>query len=719
MFAGSHMMAQEEQVSLFTAKLIDQSGEPVSNALISASEGSREVKADENGQFSIGVTDNDVLRIQAEGFRTELIHIDSLQNNEIVLTMPALFMGEKDKVAVPFGDQHRRHITGSISTLDPSEVLKYDARQSVLGALNGRVPGLYGNQNLHGLGNSLIVIDGIPRNDANYLNLSEIESISVLKDINARILYGSQADNGVILIKTKRGIPYKKHLGVRAEFGVSIPVRIPEYLSSADYMELYNEALLNDNQSTRYTTEQIENTRNGNNPVRYPDIDYYDSDFLKNSTQSARIITETYGGNDKAQYYATLGWNYNNSLLNVGEAQNERWDKINIRGNVDYQINNWLKASLDAVGVFDIYKGYRLNDYGNGPNNFWASAATMLPNYYPILIPTSFVNEKDIIESAKLVNETHLLGGTSEYNFNIYGDLTRNGSRQSMQRTAQISPGLYFDLNSLVEGLTAKTTLHLDLYNDFIQTQNNEYSVYEPLWLSDQSGQDSLIINKIGIDRKVSDPSLSTASFYRRIGFFSYINYNKTFGTDHQVDATLLNYLDEVRLPNQIHNLRHLHYGLRLNHFWKMKYMAEFNAVLSGSPRFSNEEKYALSPSAGLGWVVSEEDFMSDVTVINYLKIRASAGLLQTDANIDEYYLYKTSFQQNGYFYYNYGNFNNQPVIITAYGNPDVSWEKQREVNLGFEALLMDKKLYLEGSFFSVLLYDELVKRSNYYPAFL
>lgn len=222
-----------------------------------------------------------------------------------------------DKVYIPFGEVSARFTTGDITVIKPKELFHYDNIFDVITAINGRVPGL-NYINLRGFsGSSKVVVDGVIRS-IDYVNLSEVEQITVLKDANSAMLYGLRANNGLILIKTKRGAAGPFKANVLLESGLLDPISYPKYLSAADYMELYNEARVNDGLGKLFSQNEINATRSGRNPYKYPDVDYYSSTFLKKFNTSQRVQTEFYGGSNIAQYYVNFGWNHQGSIVKLG-----------------------------------------------------------------------------------------------------------------------------------------------------------------------------------------------------------------------------------------------------------------------------------------------------------------------------------------------------------------------------------------------------------------
>ncbi|MEX0986101.1 MAG: SusC/RagA family TonB-linked outer membrane protein [Bacteroidales bacterium] len=694
------------QLIELTSKIIDQEGNPVTHAIIFSEEGSFMARTRSDGTFTIKIGNRNPVLIEADGYATIILdNLYSTQPDEISLLKQAYQLGDNDDVHVPFGTMKKRHITGAVTVLNPGEILNYDANQNIYDAINGRVPGLINNQNVYGMGSALLVVDGIPR-PVNSLNLEEVEQITVLKDPVSRLLYGSKADLPVILVTTKRGEAFKRRLNVRLESGMMKPVSYPNYLGAADYMSLYNEALANDGNFPMYDSLAIAHTQNNTNYVLYPDERYFNSNYLRDFKTYHNLITEASGGNDIAQYFVYMGWNSQNSLLSLGSE--ERNERINMRGNADYKINDYITMRADAVAIFDMRKNLK-----NG--NFWQNASTFLPNQAPVLIP---VTDSTLLENAALINDQYVLGGTSVYRNNIYGDQVMAGYRNTMNRILQINTGLDFDLNDVVPGLTASANLTFDVRNYYESRLLNSYAVYEPVVLTDINGADSLGFNKTGLDVEQGNESIINPDFYRRIGMFGTLKYNRIF-QDHQINATAVAYRQQIQLNGEIQQIKDLHFGVLGNYSFKNRYIAQIGGVIAGSPRFPVENRFAFSPAVGIGWIVSEEDFLSSGNFFDFLKIRANWGLINTDQGVSDYYLYQTSFGQGSYFTYNNGVVQNRARFYQSVGNPDIGWVKRNELSVGFEALVLNRSLNLEGSYFNSRAYDELTIRSNYYPDML
>ncbi len=172
----------------------------------------------------------------------------------------------------------------------------------------------------------------------------------------------------------KEAMPEKKQINVTGYYGISTPSILPNYLSSADYMTLYNEARQNDGLSKLYDDELIAKYRSGSNLYMYPNVDYYSREYLRSFKPFFKTMAEFSGGNNVATYYSNVGWEQIGSILNFGEGKKNQMNRFNIRGNVDLKVNSFITGAIDAVAVITNEKG-SISDY-------WAGAATLKPNLF-------------------------------------------------------------------------------------------------------------------------------------------------------------------------------------------------------------------------------------------------------------------------------------------------------------------------------------------------
>lgn len=628
---------------------------------------------------------------------------------DTILVDSAEVSSSEEAVYLPFTKSVSWKVTGAVTAINPTEILKYDNVTDVDGLLSGRVPGLTGGINLRGMGNALVIIDGIPRSIAS-VRAEEIEQITVLKDISAAVLYGVKARNGVILITTRKGKADRKESKITVEQGFSKPVRLPTYLNSADYKELYNEALFNDELPELYSQDEIEQTRSGLNPVKYPDANYYNSEFLKDYKPWTRVAAEFSGGKENVQYYVNTGVQESGSLINMGEGSDLKDWRLNIRSNLDFKINDFIKSYLNIAAVYDISKS------ANG--NYWSDASTMRPNLYAPLIDTALVTGKEFLSSAKLINGKYVLGGSSTYLNNVWGNLNLAGRNTQFSTEVQFSNGIEIDLKSIAKGLKFNTFISIDSYNRFLETQSNTYAIYEPVWTTDGLGVEQLSLTKRGVDKFDGTQGVSNPVVIRNFGFYGVMDYNRVFGDKHAISASVMAFVNKSNQTALAQSDRTTHLGGTFNYIYNNKYILDFSSALVSSAKLPSSNRIGFSPSLSAGWLVSREDFLKNSSVIDFLKVRASVGSLKSDLTIPSYYLYEQTYNETGFMTWANALMQLRAIETQVEANSNFFYEVRKEANLGIEALLF-KSLGVDLNVFYESISDLVLQRRTAYPEYL
>lgn len=690
--------------------VVDENENPVSEAYIYGDEGTVFTKTDKSGKFSISVSQLSELYIEAEGYEPVLLNTTEYVNvGQIQIYKSLLLEGNKDIVYIAFDNVSKKHVTNAVSVINPTEVMKYDNIESVSAALSGRVTGLLGSGNIRGLGAPLYIVDGLPRDIGN-LELSEIEQITVLKDINSAILYGSAAVNGVVLITTKRGEAFKKKLNVTGYYGASTPITLPKYLSSADYMTLNNEARMNDGLQPLYDDESIINFQSGD-PYRYPNVDYYSSDYIRNIKPYWKTTFELSGGNDKAQYYAIAGWKHTGSYLNFGEGKNAQSNRFNVRGNVDMKINSWVKTAIDASAVFDNSKNPR--------GSFWEAASTTHPHLFSPLIPIEMIDSTNQLLKGRKndIEGRYLLGGNSSNLTNAIASTYSAGYYERFHRTYSFNNRIDFDLKSILEGLAFHTNISFDFYTVYDQAIQNEYSVYEPVWANDGSSYITDLI-KYGNDTRPGIHYAGNQTYQRRLGFYGMFDYKKTFGNKHEISANLLGFSNDYKIQGDLQGTKHFTGGFRAAYIYNKKYLIDFSSAYVHSVKLPKGNRGGFSPSLGLAWIVSSEDLFDSSSFMDFLKLRLSAGILNSDQGIDGFYYYDNKYGSTGGYSWFDGDRSNSGTVSVNGGNMYLGFEKRKEINIGLESILFNKSIFIDANVFYSSYYDQITRPSTQYPNF-
>ena len=712
-FSESNIYAHKrsKQDSEIKAKVVDKEGNPIQSVRITVDEGIFESSTDKQGKFSLKVTDNSTLVFDVPGFEPQYLGVSVIKQNPVVVMEKSIpYGGVKDEVELPFRKTIAREIVGATSTID-EDAISSSNQMNVLNILSGKAPGLNVSQvptepgrsatvlNIRGLSRSatdnapLIIIDGIER-PLEDLTPEEIESITVLKDATSKILYGPKAVNGVLLVKTKRGIKYKRDRQFNIEFGAQTPVRMPEYLNSADYATMYNQARINDGLSPYYTQTDIDGYRMGTNPVLYPDVDFHKL-CLNDHMSYRKAIAQFRGGNESAQYYVNATYAGYGGYEAVGK--NNTSNKFNLRVNLDYKVNDWLKAFVDIAGQMEFYTTNYMS-----ADKLFSRLSSHRPNAYPIKFSDPGNPGTEIYGAMENAN----LSSSRE---NIYAEMALGGSKENTVRKGQTNIGFDLSLDRYVKGLSAKAYVTFDVYNYLVVGKNENFSSYRPIF-----NENSLIGKELlTVEKKVSDKSRIADQMYRNYGYFGQLSYDRTFQAKHQLKSDLVIFQSRRENLGSSQDDVNRTFALRTNYVYNKKWIAELDMAVMGSSRFTKGNRYGYFPTVGVAWIASEEKFLKDKEWLDFLKIKASTGLLGTD-NYFDFFLFESRWNtsQSTHFGPKLEEDVNTSTLVHV-GNPDLTWEKSFEINIGAEASFLNC-LTADFNYFNNYRYDILTPTTSF-----
>lgn len=637
----------------------------------------------------------------------------------------------QEVVVVGYTKQRKETMIGSVATITTKD-LTQSPTANINNALAGRLPGLIVNQYAGGepgvdqselfirgkatYGNqsAIVIVDGIER-DMSYLAPDEIETFTILKDASATAAYGIRGANGVIVITTKRGKAAEKAtVNLKASIGINQPIGFPEYLGSADYATLYNEARLNDAKMTGadisslnlFSQQAIDNFRRAkgdNSDGLGYDWDYYDFAFKPGLQEDVSLSIR--GGTDKVRYYVlanyfSQGGNYKYS--NAGEYDSQtKFTRYNFRSNIDININRYLSTRLDL--------GARITDR-NAPGTTAGRLMTICatqPPYLPILVEeNAHPQNEEYIQQ----NPRGMLYGDNIYRYNLLGELSRTGYLNEKNTYLNGSFAMNLDMEFLTKGLKAEVMFSydasegrwinrkLDTYKDGYR-EYPKYATFMPI-----EGSDAYMAgghytgayktgNKYDIDQAIGNGFSHNASDGRTY-IQARLDYNRLFSNRHEVTAMLLANRGNRTVNNE---LAYHSQGItgRFAYYYNQKYLMEFNFGYNGSENFAPGKRYGFFPAGSIGWVVSEEEFMKKASWIDFLKVRASYGLVGSD-NVSSRFPYLAFY--GGGSGYDFGNNFGTNVGGTSEGNlanANLTWEKARKLNVGIDFTTLNQRLAL------------------------
>ncbi|UPK67433.1 SusC/RagA family TonB-linked outer membrane protein [Chitinophaga filiformis] len=681
------------------AVLNQRTAAPVQGATVTVKNTKRLATTDDAGKFSIEASANDILVISSVGYTSQELKAGAgnvqVQLQESISQMEGV-------IVIGYGVQKKKLVTGANLQVKGDDIQK-QSTTNALQALQGQAPGVqltsYSGQPgsamnviIRGKGtignfSPLYVVDGIQTGDISYLNPADIESIDVLKDAASAAIYGSQAANGVILVTTRTGKNNQKaQVTLDTYYGWQNVAHKAQLLNAKEYAILMNEAAVNSGKAPYFTNDVINNL-----PVN---TNWMDQMFQKN-VPTQNYVLGVQGGGAGSAYSLSLG--YTNQGGIVGGSAISNYERYTLRINSEHslyqnvvklgehltfnylnthgigvggQYNNSLRAAFQATPFLpmydstgDFYAGDNLGWYPGHPDRAWDNAQA---NPYAVM----YYNNQNRNSSQGLFGDVYL----------------------------QIEP---------VKGLRYRTSLGLN-YN------SNQGRGYTPVYhLSIFSFNDTSKVNQsMGMSKTIQFDNLLSYDFNIAGGHsFSLMAGSSALKTD---GSNMSGYNWDLRVPDLQHaylsvaqNVNRgapymgvsggpfqsalVSYFGRLQYNFREKYLLSLTFRADGSSNFAPEHRWGHFPSVSAGWVATREGFMSNVHGLDFFKLRGSWGRVGNQ-NVAAYqYLSPISFTNAAYIFGPAEGASTQGAYPNRLANPNVKWETSEQVNIGFDATLIQR----------------------------
>lgn len=470
----------------------------------------------------------------------------------------------------------------------------------------------------------LILVDGIERSIEN-ITPEEVESVAVLKDAAAVALYGNKGINGVINVVTKRGKYNAREVKFSYDHGFEWQARKPKFVDSPTYASAINEALAYDNQQPRYTADEIEAFRSGKYPYLYPNVDWMGETFRDISSTNIYNISFR-GGAQKFRYYALGNLVTNKGFIgspymNEGYSTQEQYSKANLRMNLDIDLTKNTKLKLNVLGTLLETRSPGLldtdfKDQGKDDTNLWEDMIYVLPSAaYPIRL------------------EDGTWGGNAIWKGTLNPVAMSQGAAYSKQheRTLFADMTLIQDLSSITPGLGATATLSYDNSALFRENHSKTFLYGSDIVTGWENGVPTGTTHfGEGADGEMGSTAKIT-NYTRAFTFAGTLYYDKAFNADHKLYSQLkwdYEYRNLMGINTTYYRYNtslYTHYG------YKDKLFADLSLVASASNKMAPGSKWSFSPTLSAAWVLSKEKFMEDLSWIDFLKLRASFGIINCD----------------------------------------------------------------------------------------
>jgi len=688
-----------------------------------------------DGKFTLSVS-SDVLVFKTVGYVLKEV---SLQGQTVVnVTLAEDQTALEDVVVIGYGEKKKITLTGSVSAVSGKD-LRQSPSPSLQNTLAGRVTGFTSQQrsgqpgsdgasfNVRGVSsytgnnNPLILVDDIEftYDQFSQLNANEIESVSILKDASTTSIYGIKGANGVILVTTVRGKVGKPQIGVQFEYGLNQLTRRPNYLNAYESASLINEAQVNTNNLNpnpsfvrTFSDTDLELYRNGTDPYGHPDNNWADL-ILKQFAPQARANFNVTGGTEKAKYFVSLGYlNQGGQLKDYSEDLNSKfyYHRYNYRSNVDLKVTKTLDVRFDLFGSVDETNANAASANNNIFSDLGRSAETA-PYNYPIYNPDGSLGYSSWQRNASGRN-----------NNNLIGRLMYNGYYRTFSNNINLATSATQKLDFITKGLSLKGTLaYRNLYS-YSRSLTRPVSgtgfisyIYDPVTGTYGFGQRDNVY-------RISTPNITYApgSTNSALTMQAILNYNRNFG-DHHVSGLFL-YNQNSKKSQNVTNVDYNFipenfrgYTARLGYDYKQRYLIEFSGAYNGTDRFSSDRRFGFFPAVSVGWNIAEEKLVKDnLKFLNLFKLRGSYGLVGVD-NTNGVYSYLQSYTSGsgtGLF----GLATNNPYgVVTegTLGNNEVTWEKEKKLDIGLDISALNNKLTATFGYFNNHRYDILTTRGT------
>ncbi|MFZ4724342.1 MAG: SusC/RagA family TonB-linked outer membrane protein [Paludibacter sp.] len=725
------ILAQERTVK---GVVTDETGAPAPGVSILVKGTNIGTSTNMNGEYSLKIsTPTAIVVFSYIGYNKTEIKYSGNATLNVKLELGAVNL--KETVVVGYGTQKKATMTGSVVSVSSKDLLKTPTANMAT-ALIGRTPGLTTYQKsgqpgadgitlrIRGIETTnnaepLILVDGVER-DFTQLDPNEIESISVLKDAASTAVFGIRGANGVMIITTKKGEEGPARVSVTSNVAIQQPTRMPALIDAHGFMQMYNEALLNDNKTATpfFSESTMQKFLNPNKTafeaVEYPNVDWMKMALKPYALQQQHNVTIS-GGSKNTKYYTSVGYFTQEGLTkDFGQQVNDRqlnneyaYDRFNLRSNIDVDVTPTTKIGVMISGVISKI---------NQPTDIWST----LLSTTPISGPTIY---NGMVISA---------GASSVPILSPLSNMIGNSNTEKNQNTIALTLNFNQKLDFITKGLLLRGLGSYDSYYLHNITRGQGTVTYSIVYLPDANGNIAMQFKPSGEQFLVTTSDAWGRS--RKMHGELALEYKNTFGK-HTIGGLLLATADKKWyttdvLKDKYYTVPMSYLGVvgRFTYDYSSKYLFEVNMGYNGSENFPANKRYALFPALSIGWNVAEEQFVKDNIsddILGKFKLRGSYGVVGndvsygTDANgnaVQYRFLYLPTpyYSGGGAVMGDVTSPTNQAGFIGgALGNTNVTWETAAKQNFGFELSMLKNQFAFNFDLFKSDRKDILMRQNT------
>ncbi len=740
MFCCSVALMAQGGVTL-KGKVLDNTGEGLPGASVTVVGSTKGAMADGDGNFELpNITVGTKLVATFLGMK-DLTYTFNGKNN-IILTMESNASELEEVTVVAFGQQKKQSVVSSITTVKASDLRVPSS--NLTSAMAGRIAGIISYQTsgepgadnaaffVRGVGtfgysaSPLILIDGFEStsDDLARLHPDDLESFSVMKDASATVMYGARAANGIISVVTKSGKEGTSRINIRAESNLAQPTRTIEYLDGVQYMRLYNEAQITRNPllGNYYDEQKIQATIRGENPMIYPNVNWYDEMFNQ-STWNEKVNLNVSGGGKVATYYLAGSFDHETGLLKVDKRNNFNNNidikRTQMRSNVTFKITPTTTLDTRISGRFERYTG----PAADATDLF---QQIMMSN--PVDFPAVYEPDEERMYAEHILFGSTLVG--SSYKLNPYANMV-SGYKDKNETNLSLMATLKQDLDFITKNLKLSIKMAADSWSEYTSTRSYIPYYYALEDYNQITGVHTLFpLNPTSGQPYLGDvnPTRDASGKYYYEGILS---WDRKFNDVHNTGVTIVGIMQENLITGG--NSRSIYETLpeknagvsgRLTYDYDSRYFVDFSWGYNGSEKFSGSKMFGFFPSVAGAWLISNEKFFSGLKdKISLLKLKASWGKGGNDAIAGRsgrfFFLSDVSIGSlRGGSSYRWGEtFMNyyDGYNVSRYANPNITWETSTKYNLGTElSLLKNEAIKLQVDVFKTYTDNIYMTRENF-----
>jgi len=712
--------AIQQQTRKVSGKVTDLTGSTLPGVSVVVKGTTIGVITDNEGKFSLSnVPENAILQFSFVGMKTQEIKIGIQTSIDVVLAEETV--GIEEVVAIGYGTQKKKLVTGATSQVSGDDVLKMNT-VTVLGALQSQTPGISITKtsgqpgsgfkvNIRGIGTTgsstpLYIVDGVVVGSIDNLNTADIESVDVLKDAASAAIYGSRAANGVVLVTTKQGKKGKASIQYDGYYGIQNSYRMPVPLNAQQYAMIMTEAAQNAGK-TPFDFAKLVPDWGKIQSGEWAGARWLDEITNKNAPMQNHSLNLT-GGTEQSTY--SLGFSYLDQQGVIGKPATPEYQRYTFRINTDYIVAKAQDFDILKIGESLTYSNVTTQSTLNvnaANNNIRNALATnpFLPMYddqgnyhYAIDWYPTHANPYAIIDYQQngYENNTQNLQGRAYLQIQpiknlifqtSFGISTANSYNRSYIPVYNLSPEMNHPQDAVSQSQLSSFKYLID----------NTLSYKKAFGEHDFSGMAGVSVEKSGIGQSISGSN--QGSIFNSFEF-AYLDNIPTItpGATTLSGAPLV----EGRL---------LSFFGRLNYDYKEKYMATLVFRADGSSNFAKSNRWGYFPSISAGWVASSESFMGSTSNwLNFLKFRASWGQNGNSAIPPFQYLGTISFDGIAAYFPGIDKLNlTQGAYPNILPNPDVKWETSEQLDFGFDSRYFKSKFSFSFDWYKKSTKDWLV----------